>query len=75
MTEMLNTEPMNDVAMTEREAAAHLNLKVPTLRGWRSKGRGPKYLRYGRAVRYLRRDLVSYMNECRVRPMPRAVAL
>ena len=40
-------------ALTEADAAARLGLKVATLRAWRHRGRGPAFVRLGRAVRYL----------------------
>jgi predicted DNA-binding transcriptional regulator AlpA len=39
------------------DAAERLGLSVKTLRAWRLQGRGPKYLKLGRAVRYLVQDL------------------
>ena len=40
-------------ALTEREVADLLGLSVATLRAWRHRGQGPRFLRLGRAVRYL----------------------
>jgi hypothetical protein len=40
-------------AITEIEAAQRLGLSVKTLRAWRCRGRGPKFMRFGRAVRYM----------------------
>jgi excisionase family DNA binding protein len=40
-------------AMTENEAAEQLGLSVATLRAWRHRGKGPRFVRFGRAVRYL----------------------
>jgi predicted DNA-binding transcriptional regulator AlpA len=37
-------------ALTEREVADMLGLSVATLRAWRHRGRGPRFLRLGRAV-------------------------
>jgi predicted DNA-binding transcriptional regulator AlpA len=37
-------------ALTEREVAELLGLSVATLRAWRHRGRGPRFLRLGRAV-------------------------
>ena len=46
---------MNDKqpAMTEQEAADRLTLSVKTLRAWRCRRTGPKFVRFGRAVRYM----------------------
>ena len=48
--------------LTETEAAARLGLKVPTLRAWRSQGRGPAYIRLGRAIRYLPTDVDEFLQ-------------
>jgi excisionase family DNA binding protein len=54
--------------LTETEAAARLGLKVPTLRAWRSQGRGPAYIRLGRAIRYLPTDIDEFLQSNRHRP-------
>jgi excisionase family DNA binding protein len=51
--------------LTEAEAAARLGLKVATLRAWRSQGRGPAYVRLGRAVRYLTADIDEFLDSNR----------
>src|SRR5689334_11410188 len=48
-----------DEYVTAREAAALLHVSVKTLEKMRAESRGPKYKRIGRAVRYLRSDLIS----------------
>jgi excisionase family DNA binding protein len=40
-------------ALTERQVAEQLGLSVATLRAWRHRGKGPRFLRLGRSVRYL----------------------
>ena len=50
-------------ALTEREVADLLGLSVATLRAWRHRGQGPRYLRMGRAVRYLPADLETFVRE------------
>lgn len=54
--------------LTETEAAARLGLKVATLRAWRTKGRGPAYVRLGRAIRYLTADLDEFLHANRHNP-------
>jgi hypothetical protein len=54
--------------LTETEAAARLGLKVATLRAWRTKGRGPAYVRLGRAIRYLVTDLDEFLYSNRHSP-------
>jgi excisionase family DNA binding protein len=49
------------VALTEGEAAAMLGLKVSTLRAWRHRHSGPRFVRFGRAVRYMTADLNAYI--------------
>ena len=54
--------------LTEIEAAGRLGLKVATLRAWRHQGRGPAYVRLGRAIRYLAIDIEEFLNSNRHRP-------
>jgi predicted DNA-binding transcriptional regulator AlpA len=49
-------------ARTEREVADMLGLSVATLRAWRHRGQGPRFLRLGRAVRYLPADLEAFVR-------------
>jgi excisionase family DNA binding protein len=49
-------------AMTEREVARRLGLSVATLRAWRVRRRGPRYVRFGRAVRYLATDIEQFVR-------------
>jgi excisionase family DNA binding protein len=48
-------------SLTETEAAARLGLKVATLRAWRHQGRGPAFVRLGRAIRYLSTDIDEFL--------------
>lgn len=43
--------------LTTIQAGQFLGINHGTLRAWRSQGRGPRYTRLGRLVRYRRRDL------------------
>ena len=56
--------------LTETQAAARLGLKVATLRAWRTQGRGPAYLRLGRAIRYLAMDIDEFLSSNRHSPQP-----
>jgi len=49
-------------ALTEREVADMLGLSVATLRAWRHRGRGPRFLRLGRSVCYLPSDLADFVR-------------
>jgi predicted DNA-binding transcriptional regulator AlpA len=54
--------------MSNREAAEFLGLSPHTLHGWRSRKRGPAYVKCGGHVRYLRGDLVKWMESHRIDP-------
>jgi hypothetical protein len=43
------------------EAAKLLHIKPQTVAAWRSEGRGPKYIKVGRRVFYLRSHLGLYL--------------
>lgn len=49
--------------MNTRHAAAYLGLSHHTLNQWRHQGRGPLFVRLGRAVRYRKSDLDAYLEE------------
>jgi excisionase family DNA binding protein len=49
-------------ALTEREVAELLGLSVATLRAWRHRGKGPRFLRLGRSVRYLPSDVEDFVR-------------
>jgi hypothetical protein len=55
-----------DRAMNEVEAADRLGLRVATLRAWRHRSKGPRFVRFGRAVRYLPADLDRFIQACGV---------
>jgi excisionase family DNA binding protein len=57
-------------ALTETQAAEHLGLSIATLRAWRHRGKGPRFVRFGRAVRYLRADLDDFIRACAVDTRP-----
>lgn len=46
------------------EAAEFLDLAKTTLDIWRGLGKGPKYRKIGRYVRYTEDDLQSYLDSC-----------
>jgi excisionase family DNA binding protein len=48
--------------LTEHEVAKQLGLSVATLRAWRLKGKGPRFVRFGRAVRYLTADVERFVE-------------
>ena len=54
--------PATPRALTEREVAERLGLSVATLRAWRHRGKGPRFLRLGRSVRYLPSDVDEFVR-------------
>lgn len=61
-------------ALTEHEVARQLGLSVATLRAWRLRHRGPRFVRFGRAVRYLAPDIERFIKANVVEPMPRSAS-
>lgn len=52
--------------MTPEQAADFLNVTTETLYRWRKDASGPKYSQPTRSVvRYLKADLLEWMQECR----------
>jgi 5-methylcytosine-specific restriction protein A len=47
---------------TAPEAAAFLRYEPTTLAVWRSHAKGPAYVKFGRTIRYRRRDLVEWVD-------------
>lgn len=57
--------------LTTNEAAAYLRLSPVTLAQWRSRDRGPAFLKLGAAVRYRRADLDTWAERQRWRQVAR----
>jgi excisionase family DNA binding protein len=53
--------PSQDI-LTETEASTVLSVSVRTLQAWRLRGGGPKYLKFGRSVRYRRDELQAFIE-------------
>ncbi|WP_368413232.1 helix-turn-helix transcriptional regulator [Dongia sp.] len=51
------------ILITEDEAAALLSVSPKTLQGWRWHGKGPKYVKIGRCVRYDRNIILDYIAD------------
>lgn len=49
--------------LTTPEAARYLNFEVSTLEQWRWNGRGPRFVKIGRHVRYRLSDLDAFIEE------------
>jgi excisionase family DNA binding protein len=52
--------------LTVQEVADLIGLSVETLNQWRSQGLHMPYVKLGKAVRYLRKDVELYILRCRV---------
>lgn len=58
------TEEPNEL-ICEKKAARLLSISQRTLQAWRVAGSGPAYIKLGRAVRYTREDLHSWVSSKR----------
>ncbi len=56
--------------LTVQEVADLTGLSVETLNQWRSQGLHVPYIKLGKAVRYLRKDVEIYILRCRVNVPP-----
>jgi excisionase family DNA binding protein len=54
-----------DEYLTEAELAELLKVSTKTVRTWRKEGTGPPALRFGRGVRYRRRDVDAWAERQR----------
>jgi excisionase family DNA binding protein len=54
--------------LTDVEVAARLGVSRYTVRSWRLKGTGPRFLKMGRAVRYRAEDVSAYERQVLVVP-------
>ena len=59
-------EPSGRTTLTDIEVATRLGVSRFTLRAWRLKGHGPKFLKMGRAVRYRPEDVDEYERQALV---------
>ena len=53
---------MDDALLNERETARRLGVSQRTLQDWRWRGRGPRFVKLGTAVRYRPADLVVWLD-------------
>ena len=61
--EVTTTTANVGVALTERDLAGMLKVSTATLRAWRYLGKGPRFVRYGRIVRYRQSDVDTFIRE------------
>lgn len=54
---------LSNCHVTEREAADFLGVSVKTVQAWRARGGGPKFAKFGRAVRYPLNELKRWAEE------------
>jgi hypothetical protein len=55
---------MNEQAwLTRAELAARIKVPVATLAQWATQGRGPRYAKFGRHVRYALADCITWEQE------------
>ena len=57
--------------LTDIEVAARLGVSRFTVRSWRLKGLGPRFMKMGRAVRYRPEDVQEYEQRVLVNPASR----
>lgn len=60
------TQPSERRTLTDIEVAARLGVSRFTVRSWRLKGMGPRFLKMGRAVRYRPQDVDDYERQALV---------
>jgi len=53
----------HDSLLTEAQGADYLKLSIRTLQAWRMRGVGPPFVRAGRAIRYRRHDLLTWVKQ------------
>ena len=63
-SEKASATPAAQPLMNEHQAAALLGVAVKTLRNWRCRGDGPKFVKLGggRMVRYRESDLTAFIE-------------
>jgi predicted DNA-binding transcriptional regulator AlpA len=58
----------DDEVLTEAQAAQALGISAAVLRSWRAQRRGPRFHKFGRSIRYLRRDVDAFIAASAVSP-------
>ncbi len=59
---------IEEIILTDQEAAKFLSLSASTLRKARIKVEGPPYIKMGRSVRYTMKDLEDWITKHRRHP-------
>jgi excisionase family DNA binding protein len=60
------TSPSGKTTLTDVEVANRLGVSRFTVRSWRLKGVGPRFMKMGRAVRYRSQDVDAYERQALV---------
>lgn len=50
-------------AINESELARQANISTAVLRKWRREGKGPRFVKLGRLIRYLVKDVEVWLDE------------
>jgi len=64
--------PLHSDFLTEKDVARRLNVSVGLVRKWRFHGTGPRYYKFGAAVRYASTHLAEYQQKSLVVTKPAA---
>ncbi len=59
----INSQEFSSNNLTTPQAARYLNFEETTLEQWRWNGRGPRFVKIGRHVRYRLSDLDAFIQE------------
>ena len=51
-----------EILIDEKELARLIRVSIPTLRYWRSEGKGPRFRKVGQLVRYAPSDVSAWLN-------------
>jgi hypothetical protein len=60
-----------EIKLSQKQAAKLLDVEPETLSKWRVRNRGPVYLRISGKIRYLKSDVMAYLDSCRIIPSER----
>lgn len=60
---------ITDDLLTTEEVAEWIRVSPMTIRDWRKKGRGPRALKIGHAVRYPRREVAAWIAQVNAQPV------
>lgn len=62
------SEPTAEPLITDTEVAELLQVAPGTPSGWRSRGVGPPYFKFGNLIRYRRSEVLGWLEEQKVEP-------